>query len=182
MKLVIFILTIIWLTPCQAGNDKRYKSAIQQALDNQQPLCLGEKKWPTITYTKGYSWINAKMEALKDAGLITKSVATEKIEWRLTSYGLKQFKKSNDFCYGKFKVNKISEVISNSDGTLTIYFTYLIADLSEWAKNKAVRVAYTDLDNDLMGINHARYEIKFRKEGSGKLTVISQPSQLDLLY
>lgn len=182
MKLVIFILTMVWLAPCQAENDKLYKSAIQQALDNLQPLCLGEKKWPTITYTKGYSWINAKMEALKEAGLITKRVANKNIEWRLTSYGEKQFKKSNDFCYGKFKVNKITEFIINNDDTLTIDFTYLITDLPGWAKNKAVRVAYTDLDNDLMGINHARYEIMFRKEGSGKLTVISQPSQLDLLY
>lgn len=182
MKLVILILTMIWLLPCQAATDELYKSAIQQALDNQQPLCLGEKKWPTRTYTKGYSWINAKMEALKEAGLITKKVAAEKIDWRLTSYGEKQFKKSNDFCYGKFKINKITDIISNNDGTVTIDFTYFIANLPAWAKNKAVRVAYTDLDNDLMGISHARYEIMFRKESSGKLKVISQPSQLDLLY
>ena len=182
MKLVLFILTIIWIVPCQAGNDKLYKTAIQQSLDNQQPLCLGEKKWPTSTYKKGYSWINAKMEALKEAGLITKKVTTEKIDWRLTNYGEKQFKKYDDLCYGKFRVNKITDVIDKDDGFLTVNFTYFIADLPAWAKNKAVRVAYTDLDNDLMGINHARYEIVFKKESSGKLTVVSQPSQLDLLY
>ncbi|RRZ92221.1 CpmK protein [Erwinia sp. 198] len=186
MKAIIMLAAALFTVSCHAGsdgvNDKNYKAAIQQALDLQPPLCLGEKTWPAVTNTQGYSWINAKMEALKEAGLITKKSAGGKIDWRLTTYGQKAFNQSGDFCYGNFKVSKITDLNHHDDGTVAVDFTYKITALPAWAKNKAVRVAYTDLDNDLMGIGHARYEIIFRKERSGKLVVLSPPSQLDLLY
>ncbi|WP_312044492.1 CpmK protein [Erwinia sp.] len=181
----IGIVAILFTVTCHAGSagvSQHYKTAIQQALDNQPPLCLGEKTWPAVTYARGYSWINAKMEALKEAGLIAKNKTGGKIEWKLTAYGQKAFNESGDFCYGKFKVGKVTDINHTDEETVTVDFTYTLGALPAWAKNKAVRVAYTDLDNDLMGIGRARYEIIFRKARSGKLRVLSPPSQLDLLY
>ncbi|MGK3142249.1 CpmK protein [Pantoea sp. C2G6] len=178
-------LTGIWLLLLplcsQATSETLYRSLIQQSL-NQQSLCLGEKQWP-VSITPGHDrWINAKMEALVDAGLLTSEVTADRKTWRLTPYGQASFNKHHDFCYGTLRVKNIATISTDTSGVTTVTFTYNVHNLPAWAENHSVRVANTDLDNLVMGINKVRYQALFSMDRHHHPRLISEPEQLDLLY
>ena len=164
-----------------AGDKSPYHYLIQQSL-NQQPLCLGEKQWPVSIKAGTDRWINAKMEALVDAGLITSHIKAGKKIWELTPYGQASFTKHHDFCYGTMRVRAIKAVSTDNAGVTDVTFTYYIHALPAWAKNHSVRVANTDLDNLVMGVDSVRYQALFNTDTKGNVRLISEPEQLDLLY
>lgn len=84
-----------------ANSEKLYRRLIEKSL-NQQPLCLGEKHWPVSIKPGSDQWINAKMEALVDAGLITPHIETGKKIWNLTEYGRRLFSKKHDFAMEQY--------------------------------------------------------------------------------
>jgi len=49
-------------------------------------------------------------------------------------------------------------------------------------KNHSARVANTDLDNMVMGVDKVRYQALFSTDHHKKSRLISEPEQLDLLY
>ena len=164
-----------------AGDKSPYYYLIQQSL-NQQHLCLGEKQWPVSIRAGTDQWVNAKMEALVDAGLITSHLKAERKIWELTTYGHASFTRHHDFCYGTMHVRAIKAVSTDKKGMADVTFTYYIHALPDWAKNHSVRVANTDLDNLVMGIDSVRYQALFNTDNQGNLRLISEPEQLDLLY
>ena len=166
---------------CLAGHTGQYRDLIQQSL-NQQPLCLGEKKWPVSIKIGTDRWINAKMEALVDAGLISSHVKGERKVWELTSSGHASFTRYHDFCYGTMRVRDIKAVSTDNSGVTYVTFTYYIDALPTWAKNHSVRVANTDIDNLVMGVDSARYQALFNTDTQGNIRLINEPEQLDLLY
>jgi len=181
LKRITGMLLFFLSLSCHAGQKSQYLELIQQSL-NQQSLCLGEKQWPVSIRTGTDRWINAKMEALVDAGLIASHVKAERKIWELTPYGRASFIKHHDFCYGTLRVRAITAVSTDNTGVTYVIFTYYIHALPAWAKNRSVRVANTDLDNLVMGINSVRYQALFDTNKQGTPRLISEPEQLDLLY
>jgi len=181
LKLITGILFFFLPLSCYAERKSQYLELIQQSL-NQQSLCLGEKQWPVSIRTGTDRWINAKMEALVDAGLITSHVKAGRKIWELTPYGQSSFIKHHDFCYGTLRVKTLKAISIDKTGATYVTFTYYIHALPAWAKNHSVRVANTDLDNLVMGINSVRYQALFDTNKQGKPHLISEPEQLDLLY
>jgi len=181
LKLITGILFFFLPLSCYAERKSQYLELIQQSL-NQQSLCLGEKQWPVSIRTGTDRWINAKMEALVDAGLITSHVKAGRKIWELTPYGQSSFIKHHDFCYGTLRVKTLKAISTDKTGATYVTFTYYIHALPAWAKNHSVRVANTDLDNLVMGINSVRYQALFDTNKQGKPHLISEPEQLDLLY
>ena len=157
-------------------------SLIQQALNKQPPLCLGEIEWPQSARQNDSAWVYANMEALSDAGLIILKKTSRKGEWVLTKMGEKEFKQHGDFCYGQMRINKISEVTHNKDGGMSVIFDYRIDNLPQWATTPAIRSAYSSLDNLVTGIKNARYQADFVLNKAGTLTISGEPYQLDLFY
>lgn len=181
MKRITGILLFFLSFCCHAGDNSLYHALIQQSL-NQQSLCLGEKQWPVSIRAGSDRWINAKMEALVDAGLITSHVKAGRKIWELTPYGQASFTKYHDFCYGTMRVRAIKAVSTDNAGVTDVTFTYYIRALPDWAKNHSVRVANTDLDNLVMGVDSVRYQAQFNTDTQGNIRLISEPEQLDLLY
>ena len=175
--------TLLFCLPlyCQAGSENLYRHLIQKSL-NQQSLCLGETQWPVSIKTGRDLWVNAKMEALVDAGLITPHVKSGRKIWELTPSGQATFNKHHDFCYGTMHVRDIKSISTDNTGITAVTFTYYIHALPSWAKNHSVRVANTDLDNLVMGSNSVRYQALFNTDIQGTPRIISEPEQLDLLY
>ncbi|WBG93123.1 CpmK protein [Pantoea piersonii] len=165
----------------QAASETLYRELIQHSF-NQQSLCLGEKQWPVSIKTGSDRWVNAKMEALVDAGLLTSQVKAGRKVWELTPYGQVSFRRHHDFCYGAMRVRDIKAVSTDHSGVTNVTFTYYIHALPAWAKNHSVRVANTDLDNLVMGVDKVRYQALFSTERQKKIRLISEPEQLDLLY
>lgn len=175
-------ILLFFLSCCAHAMDKSpYSDLIQQSL-NQQSLCLGEKQWPVSIRAGTDVWINAKMEALVDAGLIISHMEAGQKIWELTPYGQALFKKHHDFCYGTLRVRAIKTISSDKEGITYVTFTYYIQGLPEWAKNHSVRIANTDLDNLVMGVDTVRYQALFSSNSQGVIHLISEPEQLDLLY
>lgn len=177
----LFWLMILPFFSYGIGNNK-YIELIQRALDKQSSLCLGETQWPVSIHLGESTWINAKMEALVDAGLVKSNIKYNRKEWSLTRFGLREFKKNNDLCYGSIRVKNIEKIVNNGNGNESVIFHYYIENLPLWAKDKSIRVAYTDLDNLVMGIDSARYQADFLTKTSGSMRIIGEPYQLDLLY
>lgn len=181
MKSTLFILLLI-LPNLSYSTQNDYTNLIQQALDKQPPLCLGELQWP-VSMTQGESaWVYAKMAALMEVGLVTDKSKSVTKQWSLTPQGEKEFKKKNDFCYGSMRVNKTEQRIYNNDGTVSVIFDYRIDNLPKWAQASAIRGAYSDLDNLVTGIKSSHYQANFSPRASGRMVMIGEPYQLDLFY
>ena len=175
-------LLLILIAPCcMANSENLYRRLIEQSL-NQQPLCLGEDHWPVSIQLGSDRWINAKMEALVDAGLVTSHAEAGKKSWNLTQYGHTSLSKKHDLCYGTMRMRKIIKTQQDRNGITLVTFTYYIHDLPAWAKNQSVRIANTDLDNLVTGIDSVRYQAKFSQGSRGKVYLFNEPEQIDLLY
>lgn len=181
MKWMTAILFFLLVPRCIAGNELQYRQLIERSL-NKQPLCLGEKRWPVSIQTGSDQWINARMEALVDAGLITSREKSGRKTWTLTQYGQASFSKEHDFCYGVMKVRTFQGIQTDRAGVTHVTFTYFIQDIPAWAKNASVRVANTDLDNLVTGIDSVRYQARFTHEPRGAMRLLTEPEQMDLYY
>ncbi|MCK6964524.1 CpmK protein [Enterobacter bugandensis] len=122
------------------------------------------------------------MEALVDAGLSTSHVLAGRKIWELTPYGRRSFSEHHDFCYGTMRVRKITAHSTDNAGITKVTFTYYIQSLPSWSKSHSVRVANTDLDNLVTGVDSVRYQAYVLTDKRGTLRLASEPEQLDLLY
>lgn len=181
MRCYLLVCCLTFSFFSHSDNNNEFKKLIQEALDRQPPLCLGETQWPISTIKDDSLWINAKMEALVDADLAKVRLASNKKEWQLTHLGETEFNKNGDFCYGRMEIKQIEDLIEYGHRT-SIIFTYHIENLPSWAMHKSIRVAHTDLDNLIMGIDSARYQTDFTTNSAGSMHIIGEPYQLDLLY
>jgi len=138
VKSVLFILLLI-LPSLSYSTQNSYTDLIQQALDKQPPLCLGELQWPVSMAQGESAWVYARMAALMEAGLVTDKSKSATKQWSLTPLGEKEFKKKNDFCYGNMRVNKIEQRVYNNGGSVSIIFDYRIENLPKWAQTSVIR-------------------------------------------
>lgn len=178
---ICYFLLLLFPFCTLAGHEIQYRQMIDSFL-SKRPLCLGEKQFPVSIRTGSDQWVNARMEALVDARLLTSHVESGRKIWRLTPYGQTSFSKHHDFCYGTMRVRKITDHSTDNVGTTTVTFTYFIPSLPSWAKNRAIRFAYTDLDNLIMGGDSERYQVSFYANKHGGVHMITEPEQLDFLY
>lgn len=181
MKWMTGIFFFLLSAHCNAASELQYRHLIEDAL-NKQPLCLGEKRWPVSIPTGSDPWINAKMEALVDAGLINSHERGGRKTWTLTQYGKASLSKEHDFCYGEMRVRTLQDIQTDSTGVTHVTFTYFIQGIPAWAKNASVRVANTDLDNLVTGVDYVRYQARFTHASRGAMRLLSEPEQMDLYY
>lgn len=181
MRKTCYILFLFFPFCAQAHHEIQYRKMIDDSL-SKRPLCLGEKQFPVSIRIGSDQWVNAKMEALVDAGLLTSHVESGRKIWELTPYGQKSFNKHNDFCYGIMRVRKITDHSTDNAGITTVNFTYFIPSLPSWSKNRSIRFANTDLDNLVTGVDLERYQVSFYADKHGGLHMVSEPEQLDLFY
>lgn len=181
MRKICHLLLLLFPFCALASHEIHYREMIDSFL-SKRPLCLGEKQFPVSIRTGSDQWVNAKMEALVDARLLTSHVEPGRKIWRLTPYGQKSFGKHHDFCYGTMRVRKITDHSTDNAGTTTVTFTYFIPSLPSWAKNRSIRFANTDLDNLVTGIDSERYQVTFCADKHGGVHMVSEPGQLDFLY
>ena len=180
MKWMTGILLFSLVSHCIAGSELHYRQLIEHSL-NKQPLCLGEKRWPVSIQIGSDQWTNAKMEALVD-GLINSREKSGRKTWMLTQYGQASLSKEHDFCYGVMRVRTLQDIQTDRTGVTHVTFTYFIQGIPAWAKNASVRVANTDLDNLVTGIDSVRYEARFTHEPRGTTRLLAEPEQMDLYY
>lgn len=163
MRCITAILVFFLPFCSQAASETLYRALIQQSF-NQQSLCPGEKQWPVSIKTGSDRWVNAKMEALVDAGLLTSQEKAGRKIWELTPYGQVSFRRHHDFCYRAMPVRDIKAVSTDHSGVTNVTFTYYIHALPAWAKNHSVRVTNTDLDNLVMDVDKVRYQALFSSD------------------
>ncbi|ELY4609168.1 CpmK protein [Cronobacter turicensis] len=166
-------------TSSMAQQTAPYRARLQQAL-NAQSLCLGETAWPVTSRAGADVWLHARMEALVNAGLVVSRREGSQKSWTLTPTGRAEFHRHHDFCYGKMRV-KTLEIKPQRDG-IQATFTYDIPALPQWAKTPSLRMADSELDNLISGIDNVHYQAVFIRENTGTLRLARGPEPLDLLY
>ncbi|TYL42804.1 MULTISPECIES: hypothetical protein [Dickeya] len=155
---------------------------IQEFIDGWYSPCLGEKKWPVKTPRNEASWLSGRLNALVSAGLVKKTDQGNEAIWSLTQSGQRNFMPYGDFCYGRIALHQITHYESISPELVLINYTYRIEGLPEWAKNKDVRYAFSELDNWLSGIQHTQYQVTIRTAIGSAPKIQSPPEPLNLDY
>ncbi|EJC1153546.1 CpmK protein [Cronobacter sakazakii] len=179
MKRRAALAMLLISTSSMAQQVAPYRALLQQAL-NARSLCLGETAWPVTSRDGADAWLHARMAALVDAGLVVSRREGSQKTWALTPKGRAEFHRHHDFCYGKMRV-KTLEVKPQRDG-IQATFTYDIPALPQWAKTPALRMADSELDNLISGIDKVHYQAIFIRGDNGKFRLDRGPEPLDLLY
>ncbi|EPN3524551.1 CpmK protein [Cronobacter sakazakii] len=179
MKRLSALAMLLISTNGMAQQAAPYRALLQQAL-NARPLCLGETAWPVTSRQGADVWLHARMAALVDAGLVVSRRAGPQESWTLTPKGRAEFHRHHDFCYGKMRV-KTLEVKPQRDG-IQATFTYDVPALPQWARTPSLRMADSELDNLISGIDNVHYQAVFIRGDNGKLRLVRGPEPLDLLY
>jgi len=179
LKRLSALAMLLISTSSMAQQAAPYRALLQQAL-NARSLCLGETAWPVTSRQGADVWLHARMAALVDAGLVVSRREGPQESWTLTPEGRAEFRRHHDFCYGKMRV-KTLEVKPQRDG-IQATFTYDIPALPQWAKTPALRMADSELDNLISGIDKVHYQAIFIRGDNGKFRLDRGPEPLDLLY
>lgn len=184
---VTFVLCFNLLLPTDASAQqperlRYYARLTQEFIDSWYSPCLGEKKWPVRTSRTESSWLSGRLNALVSAGLVKKTDQGNNTIWSLTQPGLRYFIPYGDFCYGRIKLHQITHYESISPELVLMNYTYRIEGLPDWAKNKDVRYAFSELDNWLSGVQHAQYQVTIRTAIGGAPKIQSPPEPLNLDY
>lgn len=178
----IFIFGLFSLsTYVMAANEDLYRELINSAL-NHPPLCLGEHQWPVSIENGRDSWLTARMTAFADAGLIQAHPTSGKTIWQLTKYGKAEHDNKGDFCYGRQLVKNFIHAERIENNSIKLIFSYTIKDLPPWALHKSFRMANTDIDNLIMGIEKAHYQAIITRNRKNQIELVGQPEQLELYY
>lgn len=179
--LVLFFLIPLISSFSYANKNNEYYHGIQSFFDNQN-LCIGPLEWPVIIITDQDYWINTQMASLVDAKLAILKIENNKKIWSLSDKGKKEFIISKGFCYGPLIINKIESVDVRSNGLIIVTFKYTINNIPDWAMNKSVLFANSELNNLISGINNVNYKASFLVSNRGDIVMHSEPEQLDLYY
>lgn len=182
MRLFVFVFLIPLINGFSYGHkNSEYYHGIQSFFDNQN-LCIGPLEWPVIIMIGQDNWINTQMTSLMDAKLATIKIENNKKIWSLSDKGKKEFIISKGFCYGPLIIKKIESVDVKSDGVIVVTFKYTINNIPDWAMNKSVLFANSELNNLISGINNVNYKASFLVNNRGDIVMHSEPEQLDLYY
>ena len=183
MKLLTMLICILLGFPLKAASDEKlFLNALRGFYKNEPPKCLGMPEWPLIVQSSLSAWEKGRILALSDAGLIRKTRSGNKIVYVLTREGLHSQHKKKDICYGHIEPVRIIQISEPAKGNLEAYFTYRISGLKSWATLPGIRMAFSELDNQIYGTNHLIYHASFRKNGDNIIGPLGYPSPDSLDY
>ncbi len=162
-------------------SERDYQQQVQDFFDAGSPLCLGEKQWPVHSPKGDAPWNIGRLHALVDAGLAYATPEGTSTVYRLSPIGDKNWRQYGDLCYGRMQVERIEKVDRVTQELAVVYFTYRLTPLENWAHNRALRFAFSELDNLVGGVGTTRYSATLREAlgGAAKLQDYPVPVELD---
>lgn len=181
MRLLMLFLVPVISFFSYSNENYDYYHEIQNFFDNQS-LCIGPLEWPVIIMAGQDDWINTQMVPLVDAKLAIFKIENNKKIWSLSNKGKKEFIINKGFCYGPLIIKKIENVDVKSNGLIIVTFKYTINNIPDWAINKSILFANSELNNLISGINSVTYKASFRLNSREVIIMHSEPEQLDLNY
>jgi hypothetical protein len=182
-RFIIVAVVVGSITGCHDKRDlseENLGSAISAYLAEQRPLCLGFKTWPVdLPQVEGpFGSDLPKLRALEKAGLVagTNEVVPSKVEpgrstkiarFVLTDGGkgfLGPGPGGADICYGKVRLGRVEKWRdSGTRGHTVATYSYEIAELPTWARNRDVMAAFSKLSSKIASAgkptNHVSLEL-----------------------
>jgi hypothetical protein len=184
MEAALTLSAILALAGCnnhnQSSDEKSIRIALNDYLQNEQPLCLITPNLPNGLLTEGPLISNAASRetlALHQIGLLsrTSSHTADNIpitQYRLSksampyvkkierkTFGLQgtKIKTENRICYGEKTLSRIIEKqpasLSNNANQVLISYTYEINNLAEWTRENSFLEAFPDIREIIEGID-----------------------------
>ncbi|MEH2921861.1 carbapenem biosynthesis protein CpmH [Samsonia erythrinae] len=162
-------------------SEQDYRQRVQDFFDAEPPLCLGEKQWPVHSPKGDAPWNSGRLHALVDAGLAYATQEGAATVYRLSPIGEKNRRQYGDLCYGRMQVAAVEKIDRVNQELTVVYFTYRLAPLENWAHNRSLRFAFSELDNLVGGMGTTRYSATIRETlgGAAKLQDYPVPVELD---
>ncbi|WCG82809.1 hypothetical protein [Pectobacterium sp. A5351] len=101
--------------------------------------------------------------------------------YRLSPVGEKNWRQYGDLCYGRMQVSRIEKIDRVNQELTVVYFTYRLTSLEDWAYNRSLRFAFSELDNLVGGMETTLYSATIRETlgGAAKLQDYPVPVELD---
>lgn len=183
MKTSVFITAGVLFPLCALAqlSEQDYSQRVQDFFDAEPPLCLGEKQWPVHSPKGDAPWNSGRLNALVDAGLAYRTSEGTGLVYRLSPVGEKNWHQNGDLCYGHMQVSRIEKIDRVNQELTVVYFTYRLTSLENWAYNRSLRFAFSELDNLVGGMETTRYSATIREAlgGAAKLQDYPVPVELD---
>ncbi|MEQ9743052.1 carbapenem biosynthesis protein CpmH [Pectobacterium actinidiae] len=183
MKISVFIAAGMLFPLCALAqlSEQDYQQRVQEFFDAEPPLCLGEKQWPVHSPKGDSPWNSGRLNALVEAKLAHEMPEGTGKVYRLSPVGEKNWRQYGDLCYGRMQVSRIEKVDRVNQELTVVYFTYRLTSLEDWAYNRSLRFAFSELDNLVGGMETTRYSATIRETlgGAAKLQGYPVPVELD---
>ncbi|MFJ5430127.1 carbapenem biosynthesis protein CpmH [Pectobacterium actinidiae] len=162
-------------------SEQDYQQRVQEFFDAEPPLCLGEKQWPVHSPKGDSPWNSGRLNALVEAKLAHETPEGTGKVYRLSPVGEKNWRQYGDLCYGRMQVSRIEKIDRVNQELTVVYFTYRLTSLEDWAYNRSLRFAFSELDNLVGGMETTRYSATIRETlgGAAKLQDYPVPVELD---
>lgn len=183
MKISVFIAAGMLFPLCALAqlSEQDYQQRVQEFFDAEPPLCLGEKQWPVHSPKGDSPWNSGRLNALVEAKLAHETPEGTGKVYRLSPVGEKNWRQYGDLCYGRMQVSRIEKIDRVNQELTVVYFTYRLTSLEDWAYNRSLRFAFSELDNLVGGMETTRYSATIRETlgGAAKLQNYPVPVELD---
>ncbi|GLW39444.1 hypothetical protein Pcaca04_33800 [Pectobacterium carotovorum subsp. carotovorum] len=183
MKISVFIAAGMLFPLCALAqlSEQDYQQRVQDFFDAEPPLCLGEKQWPVHSPKGDSPWNSGRLNALVEAKLAHETPEGTGKVYRLSPVGEKNWRQYGDLCYGRMQVSRIEKIDRVNQELTVVYFTYRLTSLEDWAYNRSLRFAFSELDNLVGGMETTRYSATIRETlgGAAKLQDYPVPVELD---
>ncbi|MDY4316615.1 carbapenem biosynthesis protein CpmH [Pectobacterium actinidiae] len=183
MKISVFIVAGMLFPLCALAqlSEQDYQQRVQEFFDAEPPLCLGEKQWPVHSPKGDSPWNSGRLNALVEAKLAHETPEGTGKVYRLSPVGEKNWRQYGDLCYGRMQVSRIEKIDRVNQELTVVYFTYRLTSLEDWAYNRSLRFAFSELDNLVGGMETTRYSATIRETlgGAAKLQDYPVPVELD---
>ncbi|MBA5808768.1 hypothetical protein F9883_12870 [Morganella morganii] len=168
--------TLLFASFTLAGQTDVYLNELQLKFTENSELCLDEHKWPQFSSSQSEPWMISRLNALASVGFIRATIKSSGVEYQLTEKGQEAWLPHEDFCYGALRISKIKAIEPQSDGISTVYFYYGVTGMPDWARDKNIRHAYSEVDTILRGMNKEVIQVDVRENPDGTLELLNYPT------
>lgn len=176
MREFLAISTLLFAGFTFAGQTDFYLTELQHKFVENSELCLDEHKWPQLSSSQSEPWMISRLNALATVGLITATIKPEGVEYTLTEKGRDAWQDREDFCYGALRISKVTAIEFQENGINTVYFYYGVTDMPDWARDKSIRYAYSEVDTVIRGMNKEVIQVDVRENPDGTLELLNYPT------
>ena len=192
---IVAVMLLCGCSNSKVASDSTISSAVKHYLKEDGALCLGMHQWPVLVEPDDLKMIErfpssiaAQLQVLETAGLVkSENVVVKNMDivgsniaknYQLTDQGLKFYRdvgqdvsgavRPADVCFASRSLNQLIkwEPAQNGLGQeVTATYSYDVADIADWAKTPAFKVAFKNVAAQAFNPTHEQRSVVLMDSG-----------------